>query len=155
MELFENFGDVCKWGLTDLYPEAEVMLRSALEKREPFDTGWGSCKKEIRSFRVYSDGSTLHVQTYEEIDEPCDLIYDAMDIEVELTEEQEDEILDLWYEVGGMTEFELSSEIPLTTYEDLMKEISRQENENSIMSEEMFNIMKETVRDYTDRKENH
>ena len=146
MELFEKFDYSCKWGLSDLYPEAEAALRFAMNAHEPFDTGWGYCRKEIRAFRVSSeDGENLIVETHEDIDDPEDLIYDALEDDAELPEDIEDSILDRWYAADGVTGINDLAIIPITTYEALMKELERQEEANSKFLDGQFQLMKAIV----------
>lgn len=137
----------CKWGLTDLYPEDEAILRDAIDSRKKFDTGWIGCKKEIRSFRIISDGNVITIQAAAEMDEFEDLVYDAMDEEVELTETQMDELLNYWYnDTEMMTETESERTIKLTTYEDAMKVLSELEDENEKLLNTWFEIVKDWVR---------
>lgn len=52
-------GDLTKWGASDFYDDKREELVAALASGKPFDTGWGGCKKEILTSRVFSDGKTL------------------------------------------------------------------------------------------------
>lgn len=144
----------CKWGLTDLYPEDEAILRRAIDQRKTFDTGWIGCKKEIRSFRMISDGNVITIQASAEMDDFEDLIYDAIDDDTELTDEQVDELCDYWYNDTEMsTETESERTVPLTTYEDAMKVLSQLEEENDRQLNAWFEIVKSWVREIVERGE--
>ena len=119
---FAENGDACHWGFSELYPESEKVLRKAIEEKATFDTGWVGCKKEICSFRIISNGKIVTIQTHAEMDEIEDLIDDATPNGVELTDEQREEILNLWYvDTEMQTETGDEKTIPLTTYEDIIK----------------------------------
>lgn len=142
----------CKWGLTDLYPECEKILRDAIENRKTFDTGWVGCKKEIRSFRMISDGKVLTIQTSASMDEFDDLIYDAMETEEEVTDEQVEELHDYWYESLDMdTDAGSEMTIPLTTYEDAMELMSKMEDSDEAQLAEWFEVVKTWVKEVTSR----
>jgi hypothetical protein len=68
-------GDGSHWGLTDLYPESNAALLSALKDGLPFDTGWWSSKKEIASARVcrLKRNGPITVGVSYEMDDPTDL----------------------------------------------------------------------------------
>lgn len=142
----------CKWGLTDLYPEDEKILRGAIENRKTFDTGWVGCKKEIRDFRMISDGKVLTIQTSAAMDDFDELIYDALDDDTELTDDQIEELNDYWNESLDMsTETESEATIPVTTYESAMEVMSKMEDENDKQLEEWFEIVKSWVKEVTSR----
>lgn len=139
----------CKWGLTDMYPEEEKILREAIDTRKTFDTGWCGCRKEIRSFRMISDGEVLTIQTSAEIDDFDDLIYDAMETEEELTDDQIEELNDYWCESDLDTYTESERTIQLTTYEDAMKVMSQMEDNDDKYLNECFEIVKSWVKEVT------
>lgn len=142
----------CKWGLTDLYPEDEKILRDAISARNTFDTGWCDCRKEIRSFRVISDGKNVTVQASAEMDDFDDLIYDALEDDNELTEEQIDELRDMWSEAYEIDTCVSSEEtVPLTTYEDVMSILGRLEDQNNTTLDSWFEIVKSWVKEVTSR----
>ena len=134
-----------KWGLTDLYPEDEAILRNAIDNRKTFDTGWVGCKKEIRYFRLISDGKVITIQTSAEMDDFDDLIYDVMDTEVELTDDQVEELHDYWNESDIDTSTQSETTIPLTSYEDVMTIISEMEDRDEEQLREWSNVVKEWV----------
>ena len=148
LEGFPSNAYCAKWGLTDLYPEDEFILRTAITERKSFDTGWVGCKKEIRSFRIITNGEFMVIYTSAEMDDIEDLIYDATPDGVELTEAQFNEVLDYWYEDTEM-ETEVGSEItiPVTTYEDAMKVIAYMEHENDDTLKEWFEIVTTWVKE--------
>ena len=135
----------CKWGLTDLYPEDEQILRSAIDNRQTFDTGWIGCKKEIRSFRMISDGKAITIMACAEMDEFEDLIYDAMDKEVELTEEQTEELWEYWYESDMNTSTVTEHTVPVTTYEDAMSILDKLDDSAVKILDDWFEVVKEWV----------
>ena len=135
------------WGLTDLYPEDERILRNAIDNRKTFDTGWVGCKKECHYFRIISDGKVVTIQTSAHMDDFEDLIYDAMDKEVELTADQEAELNDYWYEsdMDSSTYSEIT--IPVSTYEDVMKHISKMNDHDVQQLDEWFEVVREWVKE--------
>lgn len=138
----------CKWGLTDLYPENEKILRSAIDAHQTFDTGWVSCNKEIRSFRIISDGKLITIQASAAMDDFDNLIYDAMDTEVELTEEQIEMLNEYWDEAWDMDTETMSEEtVPVTTYEAAMEILSKLENENDERLNSWFEVVKSWVQE--------
>ena len=148
LEGFPSNAYCAHWGLTDLYPEDERILRKAIAEKQTFDTGWVGCKKEIRSFRIISDGKVMTIQTSAEMDDIEDLIYDATPDGVELTEAQFNEVLDYWCENTEMaTEVGSETTIPVTTYEDSMKAIEHMEQENDNTLKEWFEIVTTWVKE--------
>ena len=140
----------CKWGLTDLYPEDEKILREAIENRRIFDTGWAGCQKEIRSFRIISDGKVITIMANADMDEFDDLIYDVMDTEVELTEEQLETLHELWVDSPEMSTYaESEKTVPVTTYEDAMEILSNLEDANETQLKEWSNVVKSWVKEVT------
>ena len=135
------YADACKYGLTDLYDVAEQNLRKVLKERIPFNTGWCGCQKEIRSFKIESDGMRkLRVSATEDIDDVPDLIYDA-DMGETLTEEDAkciEEMLD--DDMEFCTETTSEKELPANaSYEDIMKALEELEEGNSSYLHGMFN----------------
>ena len=139
------------WGLTDLYPEDEKILRNAIDNRKTFDTGWVGCKKECHYFRLISDGNVLTIQTSAEMDDFDDLIYDAMDEEVELTDDQVAELEDYWSESDIASSAWSEVTIPLTTYEVAMEHIEKMIGHDAKQLDEWFEIVKEWVKEVTNR----
>lgn len=69
------------WGLTDLYPENEKLLRDWLASGEDFATTWWSSKKELVSAKYEAEGDTITVSVSQSIDDlwfSSDLIMDAI-----------------------------------------------------------------------------
>jgi hypothetical protein len=135
------------WGLTDLYPEDEKILRNAIDNRKTFDTGWVGCKKEIHYFRMISDGNVLTIQTSAEMDEFDDLVYDAMDEEVELTDDQLIELEEYWIDSDISNYTESETTIPVTTYEDAMTIVSKMEDHDEEQLREWFEVVREWVKE--------
>lgn len=146
----------CKWGLTDLYPEDETILREAISSRKTFDTGWIECKKEIRSFRMISDGNVITIQASAEMDDFEDLIYDAMESDDKLTEEQMDELNHYW-DLSLLDEEPMDTStsstitVPLTTYENAMKILAKLETANESQLNKWFEIVKGWVKEVTEK----
>ena len=133
------------WGLTDLYPQDEAILRRAVENKETFDTGWIGCKKEIRWFRIISNGDIATIMANEEMDVIDDLVYDVCPKDKELTEEQAEAVKEWFFEDGLSTESTIERTVKLTTYEDVMKVISELEDENYKILDHVADIVKNMV----------
>ena len=138
------------WGLTDLYPEDEAILRRAIENKETFDTGWIGCKKEIRWFRIISNGEIVTVMVNAEMDDIDELVYDACPDGVELTDEQAESVKEWCFEEGIETEATAEHTMPLTTYEDIMEVISKLEDSTDKMLNDNFKIVENMVEYATD-----
>lgn len=136
------------WSLTNLYLEDEKILRNAIDNRQTFDTGWVGCKKEIRYFRIISDGNIMTIQTSAEMDEFEDLIYDAMDEEVELNDVDITELIDCFLELDINNHTESETTIPFTTYENVMTAISEMENRDEEQLREWFETVKQIVNEH-------
>lgn len=55
-----GYADGSHWGLTDIYPPHEAVLRYVLEQGWPdFDTGWWASKKEVCSARITREGREI------------------------------------------------------------------------------------------------
>ena len=147
LEGFAENGDACHWGFSDLYPESEKVLRDAIANKKTFDTRWVGCKKEICSFRIISNGKIVTLQTFAEMDDIDDLIYDACDDGVELTEEQIEEIKEYWYEdVETYTETSNERTIELTTYEDIIKNLVEMGDEDNKYLTDCFERVKSWIK---------
>ncbi len=145
---FPSNAYAAKWGLTDLYPEDERILRDAIENRKTFDTGWVGCKKEIRYFRIISDGNVVTIQACSEMDDFDDLIYDALDDDIELTDDQLDTLYAYWSEATEMdTSCTDERTMPVTTYEDVMRVLSALEDETQARLDAWFEVIKTWVND--------
>lgn len=136
----------CKWGLTDLYPDAEEVLREAIENKATFDTGWIDCRKEIRAFRMISDGTNITIQASAEMDDIPELFYDALDVDTELTDDQISELTEYWYQDTEMSTDVISEQtVPVTTYADAMRILSMLEDQNDKQLNEWFEVIKSWV----------
>jgi hypothetical protein len=72
---------VCKWGVSDLYEEAEKNLRELLTYSGEFRTEWCECNKELCSFRLWFTDNEIKVEVTQWMDdlyEQVDLIDDAI-----------------------------------------------------------------------------
>ena len=81
------------------------------------------------------------------------LVYDAMETEVELTEEQMNELWEYYYESDIGTETQREMTIPVSTYEAAMEIISQLEQYNDDELNEWFEIVKSWVKEVIDRTE--
>ena len=77
---FENWGS---WGIGDFYKGNDIELKKALERDEPFDTGWHGFKKELQSMRIFRGEENITVEVSEYTDEAleqtelfCDFLTD-------------------------------------------------------------------------------
>jgi hypothetical protein len=137
---------VCKWGLTDLYPEEERILRDAIENRKTFDTGWVDCKKEIRSFRMISDGTVLTIQACSSMDDFDDLIYDAAPDGTEFSDEQIEELTDYWNDSMDLsTDAEAEATVPVTTYKEAIGVLGKLEAQNEKSLDSCFQVVQSWV----------
>ena len=126
----------------------EAILRRAIDNKETFDTGWIGCKKEIRSFRMISDGKVITIQAFAEMDDIPDLFYDALEGNEELTDEQLNELEEYWYaDTEISTEAEAEDTVELTTYEDAMKILSKLEDSVAKQLDEWFEEVKIWVKE--------
>ena len=139
--------NACKYGLTDLTVKNAAILRDAIESKATFDTGWCSCQKEIRSFRIISNGSIATVQVFEEIDDICDIISNADECS-NLTDQQVKNLIDLWYSDTEMqTEMEVERTIPVDTYENIMKTLSEIEEGINAYLKSCYDTIIEWIKD--------
>lgn len=138
----------CKWGLSDLYPEEEKILRKAISDRRTFDTDWVECQKEICSFRLITDGNVITIQASASMDDFEDLIYDALDEDIEFTEEQLETLWDYWNDCTDISTDVMSERtINLTTYDEIMKILDELQNENDKQLNEWFEIIKSWLKE--------
>ena len=148
LEGFAENGSACSWGFQELYPESEKALREALEAKKTFDTRWVGSKHEIISFRIISNGEIVTIQTCAEMDEIDDLINDACGNGVELTAEQHDEVLNMWYNDTEMqTSVWNERTIELTSYDDVIKNLTEMSAEDTKQLDAWFEIVKQWVKD--------
>lgn len=124
--------DACKWGVSDLYEDAEKNLRELLTYSGEFRTEWCSCKKELYSFRLwfFDNGISVEVsQWMDDLYEQVDLIDDAIwalkssgyKFGAELNEDDFENIRDMCLDAGIETEVMESTYIKRdSTYEEIM-----------------------------------
>lgn len=146
-----------KWGLTDFYPEAEQILRDAIDSGEDFETDWFGCKKEIRYAKYTRTGDSFQIDVSAHMDdlyENLDLIYDALwevsKIEDELPEEVIDSILEAAADAGISDSTTYSTRLPRSaTFEQIVKATmdleSSTEANNHTMYLELCEIVKAHV----------
>ena len=132
-----------KWGLTDFYPEAERALSEAIASGESFTTSYG-CKKELLYCTLTRDmeGDDFWIEVTAEMDdlwESADLIYDAMNEEVELPDDIIDSIRDAAIDDGIDDHTTLSMLLSAAaSYSDVVEAIETLENEAEEANHNMF-----------------
>lgn len=125
--------DACKWGVSDLYEEAEKNLRELMTYSGEFRTEWCSCKKELYSFRLWFHDDYIDVavsQSMDDLYDQYDLIDDAMwDLgkqNIELSDEEVDRIRELCMYSDVETEVAENEYIKRSSsYEDVMESLDR------------------------------
>lgn len=164
IDIAEKSGEYAsKWGLTDFYPEAEEILREALESGEDFETCGFGCKKEIRYGRIIRDQDAVTVEVsacMDDLWESDGLIYDALwettKIEKELPEEIIESIRDaMIYDVDDHTDLDAS--LPRNaTFEEIVRAIENLEYEAEANNHRMYLELCECVKDHVEyMKENN
>lgn len=149
--------DGCKWGVSDLYEEAEKNLRELLTYSGEFRTKWCSCKKELYAFRLWFTDEYINVQVNQWMDDlyECEgaLIYDALEAldkhGVELSEEELDYIRDLCYEsdvTDNLTECKIIDRN--STYEQIMETLETLAEITDKELEDYFDVVKNIVSYY-------
>ena len=155
-------GDTTKYGLTDLYPEAEQKLRELLDSGKPFQTEWTSSSKEFCGFQISSNGATeVIVDAFDgEIDEGTELVEDAIwDLKIDdgfFTEDEMAEMYDLVVMDGGYASEVSKSSETLTypaTYEQIMDTLEKLGEENRKSLDETYECLKETVKQFAKAKD--
>lgn len=148
MKSFEDIDDFGRYGIFGeecaLYPEARDMLNEALESEGDFNTGWHGFKKECQSMCVVAYGDTIIVSVAVFMDDPEDLMFDFD--HGELTDEQVDEVLDMWWNSEYSTELDASREIPRnSSLIDIMKAATEMADELNDELEVGFAAMQDFV----------
>ena len=150
-------GDATKYGLTDLYPEAEQKLRELLDSGKPFKTEWTSATKRAVGFQISSDGATKVIVTAmdNEADEGIELVYDAIwDLGIDdnfFTEEEMEEMYDPVTE-DCLYSFEYADCMYIlpypATYEQIMDTLEKMGRENRACLIESYEFLKGTVKQF-------
>lgn len=148
----DEFGYGAKWGLTDLYEQAEKELRAALEAPEDFRANW-SAKKEIRDASLVREFGTVYITVTAHMDdlwEDDDLIYDALWTSCKVEEELPEDIVDSIRE-GCIEEIDdqttESDTLPASaTYEEIMAAVSRLEDMAEANNVHMYDLLCEMVK---------
>lgn len=155
-------GDATKYGLTDLYPEAEGKLRELLNSGKPFRTEWTSSTKEFVGFQIISNGATEVIVSAQDdgIDEGIELVLDAIsDLKIEdgiFSEEEMEEMYDLavadfGYSFGSA---ECMETLPYpATYEQIMDTLEKLEEQNRESLNEAYGYLKNIVGQAAKEKE--
>ena len=151
--------DASKWGLTDLYPESEKLLREAIDSGEDFDTGGWSCRKECRSARYTRKNGKLTVRVCCDMDDlnEGDLVYDAVyriyHEEREVTDEQMEEILDLtwFYDLSDGVSVSGTISKNKVSFDTAMQTTAYLENKAEKQLDQYFDRLCAIVREVMDR----
>lgn len=139
--------NACKYGLTDLTVKNEGILRKAIENKAVFDTGWCSCQKELRSFRIISNGNTATIQAFEEIDDITEIISNAEECS-DFTDQQVKNLIELWYSNTELqTEIESERTVPVDTYENIMAALADIEEGYSAYLESCYEAIIAWIKD--------
>ena len=149
-------GDVCKYGVTVLNDDAEEKLRELLDSGRDFDTGWGSCTKELESVRFYARGDEITVGVSMEMDDMPALIYDATPNGVDLSEEEVDAIQDMCDELyeGISSETLIDRTIPRSsTYEEVIEAVREAREEADEYLNEQYEKCKSCVNSFLENRE--
>ena len=152
------------WGLTDLYPETEELLRKLLDSGEDFRTTWWGAKKEIVYAQYEADGDELSVTVQNQMDDlwdgSHDLIWDAIDdlkyVDKKLPAdwEADDDFTDFvlecindWNNPMDIEDSAISITIlpRTTTYENLMEAVSKTWDDAYNKCQTMYNELKELI----------
>lgn len=152
---------VAKWGLTDLYEDAESILRGVIDSKAPFETGWIGCRKEIRYMNIQRDEDGIHIFVSAHMDDLTDsndLIYDAlwevMHEEIDLDDDIIDEIrecADFWGVTDQtVTESHLDSD---ASFDEVLLEIADLESEAETDNERMFKLLCRIVKEVLEEKD--
>ena len=152
-------GYASKWGLTDFYEDAELILRDTIESGDDFDTGWFGCKKEIRYARYERNEGGFHITVEAHMDDLWDgegLIYDTLsdlDIDGEVSDEIIDEVRAIAMEVGIDDVTCVFAELPRdASFDDVVRETEKAENEAESNNEDMFRRLCDIVNDIIERE---
>ena len=154
--------DVCKWGVSDLYEDAEKNLRELLTYSGEFRTEWCDCKKELFSFRLWFTDSKIKVEVSQWMDdlyEQVDLIDDAIwalkssgyKFGAELNEDDFENIRDMCFDAGIETEVMESTYIKRdSTYEEIMSALDELADLTGKELDEYFEQVKSVVSYYSE-----
>lgn len=149
-------GDVCRYGVTMLNDDAEEKLRELLDSGKDFDTGWGSCTKELEGVRFYARGDEITVSVSMEMDDMPELIYDATPDGIDLNEEEVDAIQDMCDDLDGGISSETIADRTIqrsSTYEEVIEAVRETREEASEYLEQQFEACKSCVSDYLRNRE--
>lgn len=152
--------DACKWGVSDLYEEAEKNLRELLTYSGEFRTEWCSCKKELYSFRLWFDDDHIEVtvnQWMDELYEQYELIDDAMwDLgkqDIELSDEEIEYIRDLCFDADVKDEVSNSEYIKRdSTYEEIMETLEHLADETNKWLSDYYETVKNIISYYLEHE---
>ncbi len=148
--------DACKWGVSDLYEDAEKNLRELLTYSGEFRTELCSCKKELYSFRLWFTDEYINVQVnqwmdelYEQYELIDDALWDLGKQDVELSDEEIEYIRDLCYDADVKDEVSNSEYIKRdSTYEEIMETLERLSDETDKWLSDYYETVKNIISYY-------
>jgi len=140
------------WGVTDLYESVLTELSKLVESRDPFIANDLASKKELISWSIGRElvNGPISIAVKQWMDEGSALVDDALPEGEELSEEQIEEILDLYTMGAGLGfETEESMELPgESTMEDILSSVSQLADETDKTLTEWYETMKSIVQDF-------
>lgn len=152
--------DACKWGVSDLYEEAEKNLRELLTYSGEFRTEWCSCKKEEYAFRLWFHDDYIHVAVsncmddlYDGYDLIDDALWDLGKQDVELSDDDVDRIRELCMFSDVDTEVTDDENIKRdSTYEEIMETLERLADETDKWLEDYYETVKNIISYYLENE---
>ena len=157
-----------KWGVSDLYEEAETLLKTLINSDEDFETDWWGVHKEIVYYRYSGKGNKLCIQVWNQMDslwdEAPDLLFDAfyslqsegkIPESMEMDDDDTDEILNRLY-MSDVDDKAISQTIldRSAPFEDIMNAADASWDEAKRICDEYYEYVKNEVLDYYENKEN-
>lgn len=152
--------DACKWGVSDLYEEAEKNLRELLTYSGEFRTDWCSCKKELYAFRLCFTDEYINVvvnqwmdDLYEEYSLINDALWDLGKQDVELNDEEINYIRDLCYDsdvTDSVTECKIIERN--STYEQIIDTLEKLADITNKELEDYYDVVKNIVSYYLEKE---
>ena len=148
---------VSKYGVGDLYKEAENNLKILLTYDGEFRTEWCDCKHDLLNFRLLFNDERITVQVHAWMDdlyEEGSLIYDALEEfefakYLELEDWELDYIKDICSELGYYDETTETTIIKRdSTYEEIIETLNSLADTCSEKLEIIYENVKNTVFDY-------
>ena len=137
-----------QWSCADFYNDAEQKLSELLSNGENFKAT-GSSKKELSSFDIIKQDDKIIIIVNAWMDEFEDLIYNTIDDEeVDISEELEDEIIDLFISLDVVREVSNIKQISVnSTLKDIQDVLTELEKQGLQELEENFKVIKSVIQE--------